>query len=71
MYYLQRQWSYAGLPDFPYYSIPKREKIPHGLKIDQTAVKYTNIIHCKTVQSLPKLGFLVREYTRYLATLVL
>jgi hypothetical protein len=27
--------------------------------IYQTAVKYTNVFHCKTLQNLPKLGFLV------------
>jgi hypothetical protein len=27
-------------------------------KIEQTAIKFTNIFHCKTLQNLPKLGFL-------------
>jgi hypothetical protein len=27
-------------------------------KIDQMAIKYTKIFHCKTLQNLPKLGFL-------------
>jgi hypothetical protein len=27
------------------------------------AVKYTNIFHCKTLQNLPKFGFLVLKYT--------
>jgi hypothetical protein len=26
------------------------------------AIKYTNIFHCKTLQNLPKLGFLVWKY---------
>jgi hypothetical protein len=30
------------------------KKIPNGRKIDQTAIKYTNIFHCKTLQDLPK-----------------
>jgi hypothetical protein len=34
-------------------------KIPNGRKIDQTAIKYTNIFNCKILQNLPKLGFLV------------
>jgi hypothetical protein len=36
---------------------------PNGSKIDQPAIKYTNIFHCKTLQNLPKSGFLVRKYT--------
>jgi hypothetical protein len=30
--------------------------------MDQMAIKYTNIFHCKTLQKLPKLVFLVRKY---------
>jgi hypothetical protein len=33
-------------------------KIPNGREVDQTALKYTNIFHCKTLQNLPKLIFL-------------
>jgi hypothetical protein len=32
--------------------------MPNGRKIDQTSVKYTNVFHCKTLQNIPKLGFL-------------
>jgi hypothetical protein len=32
-------------------------------KNDQMAIKYTNIFHCKTLQNLPKSGFLVRKET--------
>jgi hypothetical protein len=32
-------------------------------KVDQMAIKYTNIFHCKTLQNIPKLGFLVRKET--------
>jgi hypothetical protein len=50
----------AGLPDFSCYNIPKREQnIPNGqqngCEIYQTDIKYTNIIHCKTLQNLPKI----------------
>jgi hypothetical protein len=31
--------------------------MPNGRKVDQMAIKYTNIYHCKTLQNLPKLGF--------------
>jgi hypothetical protein len=34
------------------------QNIPNGRKIHQMAVNYTNIFHCKTLQNLPKLGFL-------------
>jgi hypothetical protein len=62
-----KKYVLAGLPDFSWYKIPKREKyikwlqnVPNGRKIDQMAIKYTNIFHCKTLQNLPKLGlFLV------------
>jgi hypothetical protein len=63
----------AGLPDFSWYNIPKRGKIyqmttkytkwpknvSNGRNIDQMDIKYTNIFHYKTLQNLPKLGFLV------------
>jgi hypothetical protein len=38
-------------------------KIPNRHKTDQTAIKYTNIFHCKTLQNLPKFGFSVWKYT--------
>jgi hypothetical protein len=37
--------------------------IRNGSKIDQMAIKFTNIIHCKTLQNLPKLVFLGWKYT--------
>jgi hypothetical protein len=49
-----------------YYKI-YQSAIPNGRKIDQKAIKYTGIFHCK---NLPKLGFLVQKYTYHLATLV-
>jgi hypothetical protein len=59
----------AGLPDMSVDNIPKREKIyqitkwpqniPNGRRIDQGAVKYTNIFHCKSIKYLPKFGFFV------------
>jgi hypothetical protein len=33
------------------------QNIPNGRNIDQLAIKYTNIFHCKTLQNLPKMGF--------------
>jgi hypothetical protein len=27
----------------------------------QVSIKYTNVFHCKTLQNLPKFGFLVRK----------
>jgi hypothetical protein len=46
------------------------ENIPNGLKIYQMAgkigtmaIKYTNILHCKTLPNLPKSGFLVTKNT--------
>jgi hypothetical protein len=30
-----------------------------GYKIDQITINYTDIFHCKTLQNLPKLGFLI------------
>jgi hypothetical protein len=35
------------------------QNIPDGRKIDQMAIKYTNNFHCKALQNLPKLGFVV------------
>jgi hypothetical protein len=63
----------AGLPDFCWFKIPKRgeiyqvttkyTKLPlnisNGRKTDQMVIKMTKIFHCKTLQNLPKLGFLV------------
>jgi hypothetical protein len=40
----------AGLPDF---------SLPYGRNIIQMAIEYTNPLHSKAIQSLPKLGFLV------------
>jgi hypothetical protein len=40
-------------------NIPKGKKIYQMAKMDQMALKYTNILHYKTLQNLPKLGFLV------------
>jgi hypothetical protein len=65
----------AGLPDFSWCNIPKREKytkltlkctkwpqyIPNGRKIDQMAIKYTNIFRCKSLKNLPKRLILVRK----------
>jgi hypothetical protein len=33
------------------------QNITNGCKTDQTALKFTNIFRCKTLQNLPKLGF--------------
>jgi hypothetical protein len=66
----------AVLPDFSWNNSPKREKftkmnmnytkgpqiMPIGRKIDQMLIKYTNNFHCKTLQNLPKGGFLVSKY---------
>jgi hypothetical protein len=64
----------AGLPDFfDTIHIPKREKYTKintkctewsynmriDSKINQMGIKFTNTFHCKTLQNLPKLGFLV------------
>jgi hypothetical protein len=67
--------SESRLPDSSWYNIPKCETIPNNLKmarwpqrtpndskIDQMAIKYTNIFHCKTLQNWPKLLFLVWKY---------
>jgi hypothetical protein len=37
--------------------------ISNGRKIDQMVIKYINIFHSKTLQTLPKLGFLVWKQT--------
>jgi hypothetical protein len=37
----------------------KTYHIISGRKIVGLAIKYNNIFHCKTLQNLPKLGFLV------------
>jgi hypothetical protein len=51
-------------------NIPNGHKIfPMAAKIDQTIIKYSKIFHYKTLQNLPKLGFLVWK-TNHLATLV-
>jgi hypothetical protein len=34
-----------------------------GRKVDQMAIKYTNVFHCKTLKKFPKLWFLVLKYT--------
>jgi hypothetical protein len=39
------------------------EDISNGLKIDQISIKYTNIFHSKPLRNLPKMGFLVWQYT--------
>jgi hypothetical protein len=36
-------------------------KIPNGRKIDQMAIKYSNIFYCKTLQNLPKIGIVLFE----------
>jgi hypothetical protein len=61
-----------GLPDLTWYNIPNWEKytklpqnIPNDYKMNQMAAictKYTDIFHCKSLQNLPKLGFLVWKY---------
>jgi hypothetical protein len=66
----------SGLPDLSWHNKPKRGNnhkiyrittkfvgIPNGRKIDQMAIKYTNIFHRKTLQNLPKFGFLVLKFT--------
>jgi hypothetical protein len=66
---------YLGLSDFSVYDIPKREKYTKYITIKYTKwpqniptrVKlikwqqnmYTNIFHCKSLQNLPGVGFLV------------
>jgi hypothetical protein len=41
------------------------QNIPNGRKIDPMAIKYTNHFHCKSLQNLPKLGFLVWKYATW------
>jgi hypothetical protein len=35
------------------------QNVPYGRKIDQTAMKYAIIVNYKTLENLPKLGYLV------------
>jgi hypothetical protein len=37
--------------------------------MDQVSIKYTNILHCKTLQNLPKFGLFFLK-TNHLATLL-
>jgi hypothetical protein len=53
---------YVGIPN-------DHKKMPNGGKLDQTAMKYTDVFHCKTLLNLPKLGFLVLEIY-HLATFI-
>jgi hypothetical protein len=47
----------------------RRQKIPNGGKMDQNAIRYTNIFHCKKLQNLHILGiFGLKIY--HLATLL-
>jgi hypothetical protein len=39
------------------------KNISNGRKIDQMVIKYAKIFYCKTLQILPKLGFLFRKQT--------
>jgi hypothetical protein len=56
----QNEETYTKLPQ----NIPNGHKITsNGRKIDQICIKYTNILHCKTLQILPKLQFLVWKYS--------
>jgi hypothetical protein len=69
--------SQSGLPDFSWYKIPKWGKytkwpqnIPNGhktfpmtVKLDQMVIKHAKIFHCKTLQNLPKLVFVVWKQT--------
>jgi hypothetical protein len=71
-----------GLPDFPWCNIPNWGKIyqisikynkwpqniTHGRKIDQMAIKYTNIFHYKALENLTILGFFCLKIN-HLATL--
>jgi hypothetical protein len=41
------------------HNIPNVQNIPIGRKIDKMFIKYANVYHCRTLQNLPKLGFLV------------
>jgi hypothetical protein len=62
----------AGLPDFSYQNDNKIYQChiiyENDSKIDQMAIKFANIFHCKALQNLPKLGFFyLKKY--HLATL--
>jgi hypothetical protein len=62
--------SVSGLPDFPWFTIPKRGniyqmtikyvyQIATNYKIYQMTIKYTNMVQYETLEKLPKLGFFV------------
>jgi hypothetical protein len=67
----------SGLPDFSCYKMPKWGKIyqitanltkcpwyvTQDRNIGQVSIKYTVLFHCKTLQNLPKFGFLVWKQT--------
>jgi hypothetical protein len=41
-------------------NIPNNHKMYQiAVKVDQMTINYTNIVHCKTLQNLPKSGILV------------
>jgi hypothetical protein len=44
-------------------------KIPNGCKIDQTATKYTNILHCKPIAKFTQIGIFGFKI-KHLATLI-
>jgi hypothetical protein len=56
-----RFYKHNGKNTKKYYKWP--QNIPNGRKIDQLDFKYTTIVHYKTLENLPKLEFLVLEYT--------
>jgi hypothetical protein len=56
----KRVFFFAGLPDFSWYNIPKREKIPNSHKIYQSATKYT-----KVQQNIPKCNKIYQSATKY------
>jgi hypothetical protein len=43
--------------------------VPNGSKIDEMSIKLTNIVHCKTLQNLPKLALHMGLKIFHLATL--
>jgi hypothetical protein len=51
----------SWLPGFSWYiqNTKAGKNIPKDRKMDQVSIKYTIILHCKTLQNLPKFGFLV------------
>jgi hypothetical protein len=55
--------------DTIYQNVPNYHNITKWPKKFQVTIKYTNIFHCKALQNLPKLGFLVWKYMYHLATL--